>query len=235
MPSKISSIEAAARLRLNEVTARFWSSAELVDIIAAGARDLWRPIVDLKQEYYLKVNSTDVSLPANTSTLQGVPNDVHKVYLIEPADTSENSSNESLIFLPLDYNHDTFKAARSRADIEPNNDTIYYAITGQGAPVNAPTIYCAPQVNSAVTLSFSYVPTLGALTSDSTVPIPGEADNALIAWCVAFAMAKEVDGRAPSAEWLSIYATEKQNLLESLGLRQFQEPEYVDGLFASYW
>lgn len=235
MPSKISTIEAAARLRLNEITPRFWSSAELVDIIAAGVRDLWRDIVDLKQEYYLTCNNTDVYLVANTSSLLGVPKDVHKVYLIEPADTSENSSNESLQFMPMDYNSETFRAARGRADIDPNNDTIYYAITGQGAPVNAPVIYCAPQVSSSVLLNFCYVPTIGLLVSDSIVPIPGEADNALISWCVAFAMAKETDGRAPSMDWLGVYATEKQHLMQSLGLRQYQEPEYVDGVFSSYW
>lgn len=235
MPSTIASIEAAARLRLNEITPRFWSSAELTDIIAAGIRDLWRDIVDLKQEHYLTINNVDVSFPANSTTLLGVPADVHKVYLIEALDQLNTSTNQGLQFMPLDYNSHTFQGARSRDAISPSSDTIYYAITSQGAPVNAPIIYCAPKVSSAVRVSFCYVPSLGQLTTNSTVPVPGEADNALVAWTVAFARAKESDMRSPDGTWLTVYATEKAHLLESLGLREYQEPTFVDALFEEYW
>jgi hypothetical protein len=79
------------------------------------------------------------------------------------------------------------------------------------------------------------VPTLGDLTTNDFVPIPGEADNALVAWTVAFAHAKEREDRAPDANWLSIFSTEKQHLLQSLGLRQYQEPQYVQAQFEDYW
>src|SRR3990167_5032716 len=36
----------------------FWSSAELIDIMNQGIKDLWRDIVDLKQEHYLDRKST---------------------------------------------------------------------------------------------------------------------------------------------------------------------------------
>lgn len=235
MPTTLGAIEILVRQRLIEPTPSFWTSAELIDIEAAGVRDLWRDIVDLKQEHYLTVNDTDVFLSANTDTLSGIPIDVHKIYMVEARNTSSNSVNVGLQFRPLDLNHTTFQAARGSDAVEPANNTIYYAVTGQGAPVNAPVIYVAPTVTSAVNLNFMYVPTLGQLTANSVVPIPGEADNALIAWTVAFARAKEREDRSPDANWLSVYATEKQHLLQSLGLRQLQEPSYVDAIFEQYW
>ena len=213
----------------------FWSSDELIQIIDAGVRDLWRDIVDLKAEHYLTVDNTNVSMPSETSTLLGVPPDVHKIYLIEPRDTSSTSASSGLVFKPLDFNSDIFQGARSTADIDPKNGVIYYAIHGQGAPAGETVIRVAPQITSSVNLSFAYCPILPPLTKDSTVPIPGEADNALVAWAVAFARAKEREDQSPDPNWLSIYATEKQHLLQSLGLRQYQEPQHADAVFEAYW
>src|SRR3990167_6795416 len=236
MPTDISTIETLARRYLLETTASFWTSAELVDITNAGIKDLWRAVADLKQEHYLTIDATNVTLPANTSELLGVPADVHKVYLIEPRDLTTTGSHRKLIFTPLDYNHDRFAAARSVSAFDPSSGgEIYYAITQQGSPVGAPIITCAPQVNAVTNLMFAYVPTLDPLVSGGAVPIPGEADNALVAWTVAFARAKEREDRSPDPSWLAVYATEKAHLLESLGLRQLQEPKIVDGLFDDYW
>ena len=244
MATLISSIETQSRRHLLETTASFWTSAEIVDIATKGILDLWRNIVDLKAEHYLTVDNTNVSLAADTATMTGVPADVHKVYLIEPRDTSSDSSNKGLYFKPLDYNHPRFQAARASDNISPSNAVIYYAITGAGAPVSgdsvtldSTTIYVAPKVSSAVNLSFVYVPALSAgnLEAGDYVPIPGEADNALIAWTVAYARAKEREDRMPDPGWLQVYATEKAHLLQSLGMRQYQEPTYVDALFEDYW
>lgn len=217
-----------------ETTPRFWSSDELIGIAIDGVKDLWRDIVDLKGEHYLTI-STDVTMPASSNALIGVPTDVHKVYLIEPQSNASGETNQGLVFQPTDYNHPLFQSARTRAAVDPSNEVIYYAITGAGAPVDAPTIRVAPQVTSAVALSFSYVPTLPTLSADSHVPIPGEADSALVAWTVAFARAKEREDRSPDPNWLQIYATEKEHLLQSLGLRQLQEPSYVDAIFQHFW
>jgi hypothetical protein len=235
MPSPISSITAKARKRLIESTASFWTDDELTDICIDGIKDLWRDIVDLKQEHYLVFNPTDVTYPADSTELAGVPTNVHKVYMIEPVDTTSNSVNVGLTFQPLDYNHKDFIRSRSVDSIDPANSSIYYAISGQGGPVNAPVIKCAPKVNSPVSLNFAYVPTLGPMTSASFVPIPGEADNALVAWTVAYARGKEREDRAPDANWLGIYSTEKQHLLQSLGLREYQEPSVAIALFEEYW
>jgi hypothetical protein len=225
------------RNHLIEVTPKFWSDIELLDISYRGARDLWRDVVDLKQEHYLTVDITNVSLPANSTQLLGVPADVHKVYMIEPRDITTNGNNHGLLFKPLEYNNTTFQLARSRDAIDASNDTIYYAVTQQGAPVGAPVILVAPKTTSIVPIAFSYVPILGPLTATSVLPIPGEADNAIIAWTVAFAAGKQEDGggRAPDAAWLAIYSSEKGHLLQSLGLRGYQEPQYVDAMMSEYW
>jgi hypothetical protein len=223
------------RNHLVEPVAKFWADDELTKIMFAGARDLWRDTADLKQEHYLTVDVTNVSLPANSSQLSGVPSDVHKVYIIEPRDLSVNGSNHGLLFKPIEYNSNQFQLARSRNAIDPTNDTIYYAITDPGTPVGPPIIRVAPKLTSAVPIAFSYVPSLGTLTAGSILPIPGEADNAIVAWTVAFARAKEREDRSPDSAWLMIYATEKQHLLQSLGLRQYQEPSFSEALFSEYW
>lgn len=235
MSTLVSEIETKVRLRLDEPTARFWSSNELVGIIGAGIYDLWRPMVDLKQEYFLTVDITNVSLAANSSVLTGIPADVHKVYMIEPRDISQTSTARDLQFLPEEYNSTIFEAARSTPAIVPEDDVVYYAVSGSGGPAGTPIIRVAPQISTALNLAFAYVPTLGAIASVSTVPLPGEVDNALVAWTVAYARAKEREDRAPDAGWLSIYASEKANLLQSLGTRNLHKPLFAEALFKDNW
>lgn len=237
MATTYTNIIAQARLHLNESTASFWSDAELLAIAQKGTLDLWRPVVDLKQEHFITIDTTNVTLAANTATLTGVPAGVYKVYLIEPLNNTSAGPNQNVHFTPLDYNDPAFRAARAMSNIDPSNANIYYAVTGQGAPFAAPTVHIAPKITSAMSLRFVYVPVL-ALTDmevGDSVPLPGEADNAVIAWTVAFARAKERENPSPDPEWLSIYATEKTNLLNSLGVRVLQEPEYAKALFEDYW
>jgi hypothetical protein len=233
MATTIGQLETLARLRLNEPVARFWSQNELTEIIASAIRDLWRDIADLKAEHFMTVAS--VTLAANSSTMTGVPSDLHKVILIEPSDTSQDSSNVGLTFKPAEYQSDEFIGARSKDPVDPNNEKIFYCITQAGTPVGAPTIRVAPQVTADVTVSLAYVPSVGTLTSSSNNPIPGESDNAIVAWTVAFARAKERDDLGPDPNWMAVYATEKAHLLQSLGLRQYQEEAYVPAIFGDYW
>lgn len=236
MATTISQIETLARTRLEELTPRFWTSAELTAIIIAGIKDLWRDVVDLKQEHFLTIDESSVTLAASSSTLTGVPSDVHKIYLIEPLDSSDDSSNFGLEFEPLDYNDREFRVARSLDAVDPKDTVIYYSVSAAGSPVGAPTIHVAPQVNSAVSLRFCYIPTVSsALASASNVPIPGDCDNALTAWTVAYARAKERDDRAPDPAWLATYKGEKDRLVKSLGVRNLQEPTVVDPVFKGYW
>lgn len=233
MATLVTSIIRSVRQHLIELTPKFWADEELIDLINRGSHDLWRDIVDLKQEHFITINNTDVSLVAGATQLSGVPNDVHKVYLIEPLPTSVSNG---LTFTPADYNSHAFKTLRTADSIDPSNGAeILYGIHSQGAPVGSPTIPIAPRITSTTLLSFCYIPVLPTLISTSYVPIPGEADNALVAWTVAYARAKEREDRAPDPTWLSLYATEKGHLLESLGLRQYQEPTYVNAMWEQYW
>ena len=237
MATLLSSLETQARRHLLESSASYWSSAELIDIMNQGIKDLWRDIVDLKQEHFLTNDTTNVTMAASTATLTGVPADVHKVYIIEPLDSTANSTNKGLVFAPLDYNHKYFQAARTLSAVDPSNNQIYYSVTGAGAPTGSSStvVYVAPQVNSAVSLRFVYVPSLAARVAADNNPIPGESDNAIIAWTVAFARAKEREDRSPDPNWLAIYSSEKQHVLQSLGMRQYHEPTYVDALYEAEW
>ncbi len=234
MATTLTSLETQIRRHLVETTASFWSSAEIVDILNLGIKDLYRSVVDLGQSYFLTNDVTLVSQAANATTLTGVPADVYKIFLIEPR-TLTSTSTQGPLYRPLKYNHPAFANARSLSSQDPTNLTVYYDLIGQGAPVAALTVQVAPAVSSAVNLRFIYVPVLAAVAAAGNNPIPGESDNALIAWVIAFARAKEREERAPDAEWLAVYATEKANLLTSLTPRQTQEPEYAEAMFEAFW
>jgi hypothetical protein len=93
MATLLSAIETQARRHMLEATARFWSSAELIDIINLGIKDLWGAIIDLNQEHFLTVDITNVSLAADGTSLTGVPTDTFRVHLIEPLDTTATPSS----------------------------------------------------------------------------------------------------------------------------------------------
>lgn len=234
MATLLSSLESQSRLHLKEVTASFWSSAELIDIMNKGIKDLWGAIVDLNDEHFLTIDITNVTMAANTATLTGVPTDVFRIRIIEPADTTNEGTR--VLFVPRDYNSPEFINARSQTAQDPANGLfINYTVSQAGAPVGAPTIHVAPQINTALALRVAYVPVQAAVAANANNPIPGESDNALIAWTIAYARAKEREDRSPDPNWLAVYATEKRNILVRCAPRQTQEPEVVDSLFGAYW
>jgi hypothetical protein len=159
--------------------------------------------------------------------------------LIEPRDTSSDGATRNVRFVPRDYNSADFQNARADDSFDPSSGDhiIFYAIIGAGSPVSAPTVKISPAVSSAMLLRFVYVPNLdvSAYATTTSNPIPGESNNALVSWIVAFARGKEREDRAPDPGWLSIYATEKQSLLTRLTPRQTQEPDVVEGMFEGYW
>ncbi len=214
------------------LTAPFWTEQELLDILILGARDLWKAIVDLHQGHFTTIDATNVSLAASSSTLTGVPADCFRVLMIEPRDLSTSGSNRSLYFKPKQYHSQTFQSARAQTATDPgSSNVIYYDILNAGSPIAAPSIVTAPQISSAANLRLVYVHTLGTLTESSDNPIPGEADNALVAWGVAWARSKEREDRSPDPAWFATYSTDKQNLMQVLTPRQEQEEEVVEGMF----
>jgi len=236
MATLLSALETEVRLALNEPVARFWSSAELIGIMNRGIHDLWRGVNDLRLEHFSTLDVTNVSQAASATTLTGVPSDCVRVHMLEPRDLSSSSSNRGIQYVPLPYNDPKFQSARSLSAIDAaSGGTVYWVQADAGGPVAAPTIYVAPKLSAAVNLSMTYVPSLAVLTAISTNPVPGESDNAVIAWTVAYARAKERDDRAPDAGWLAIYGSEKQNILVSLSPRQTQEPVVATAMFEELW
>ena len=237
MATLLSTIRTDARIVLQETTASFWTDAELLTYIIEGCRDLWRAVVDLHQEHFMTVDATNVSMAASTATLTGVHTDLFRVLSIEPRDLSvATGTGRYILFQPTDYNAPQFVAARASNEIAPTDGgVVFYAISGAGSPVAAPTVYVAPQLSSALNLRLVYIPTLAALTAASNNPVPGESDLALKAWCIAYAKGKERDDGSPDPNWLAIYATEKQSLLIVSTPRQEQEPRVVRGVFDAYY
>ena len=237
MPTLLTSLVAQARLTLLEESfdtgtpsTSFWSDQELLDILDLGVKDLWGAILDVHGEHYMTVDTLNVTLPAGTSQLAGVPADVFRVLLIEPRDTTSNGQHTSVQFVPRKYNSLEFRAARSQVAIDPQGGSvIFYTVSGVGSPVAAPVIYTAPPVSATMKIRLVYCPTI--TTAGGMNPIPGESDNALKSWCVAWARAKEREDRSPDPNWLATYATEKGNLLTRITPRQEQEPDVVEDLF----
>lgn len=240
MATVLSTIIANARIPLKEGTASFWTDAELLQHLREGINDLWGAIVDLNQEHYLTIDVTNVGLAASADSLTGVPADCFRVHLIEPTDTTTAGSTPSMLFWPRDYNSSQFRNARAVAAQDPSGGLdLFYCLTGAGSPIAAPTVQIAPKISSAIAvggLRFVYVPgpATAAMTTASTNPIPGESDNALKAWCVAYARAKEREDRSPDPNWLAIYATEKTSLMVRMAPRQSQEPEIVEDIWGGY-
>jgi len=220
---------------VNTTGGRFWSSEELVSHFNNAIKDLWKAIIDLHQEHFQTIDTTNVSQAADAETLTGVPSDVFRVLLIEPRDTTSGGTFRDILYRPKKYNHADFINARSRETLNPVvGGCVLYDLSQSGAPIAAPTVHVAPKTSTEIMLRFVYIPTVATKVAADNNPIPGESDNALIAWCVAYARAKEREDRMPDANWLAIYANEKKNTLTPLTPRQEQEEEVVDDLFDAY-
>lgn len=208
----------------------FWTEQELLDLLILGCKDLWRAIIDLHQGHFTTIDETNVSVTASASSLSGVPADCFRVLMIEPRDLTSSAAYHALYFKPKQSHSTAFQAARGQSG-SGTPATVYYDILNAGSPIAAPSIIIAPTVPAVVLLRLIYVHALATLAETDTNPIPGESDNALISWCVAWARAKERDDRMPDPAWLATYSTDKQSLLTALTPRQEQEEETVEGLF----
>jgi hypothetical protein len=234
MATTLGTLRTEVRTEVNEPTASFWADAELLVYLIAGCKDLWRAVKDTLQDHFFTV-STAVTMEASTATLANVPTDIAEIRLIEPLDLN---AYPSLVFQPRAYNHADFQNARASSAVDARSaGVIYYAITGAGGPVGAPTIYVAPLISAQLALRVMYVPNLGALTADSNNPIPGESDNAVKAWCKAYALGRQnPDGTIqPDAAWMTVYENEKDKILTAVTPRQTQETQVAEALFEGHW
>lgn len=218
----------------------FWTDEELLEHLIDGAKDMWGAILDLHQEHFLTIvdedSTTPVTQAADATELSNVPEDVFRVHMLEPSDTTSNGTHRNVVYVPRDYNSAEFQRARALTSQDPNqNQIIYFTLLNAGHPVAAPTIAVAPKLSSTLTVRLAYVPGVGTLTENSDNPIPGESDKALVAYALAFARVKEREDRSPDPNWLAIYSTEKQSILVRLTPRQTQEPEIVPAFFEDAW
>ncbi len=227
---------AAPTVNTSGISAPFWTEQELLDILILGCKDLWKAILDLHQGHFTTIDETNVSVVGNQTTLQGVPADCFRVLMVEPRDLSDTSIR-GLYFKPKQYHSLAFQSARSNmmAPSLGQATTIFYDILNAGSPVAAPSIVIAPVLSGNVNLRLVYAHVLPTLTESSDNPIPGESDNALVNWGVAWARAKEREDRMPDPAWLQTYATDKAGLLTVLTPRQEQEEEVVEGVFDEWY
>jgi hypothetical protein len=233
MATTITTLATRARRHLNETTASFWSDAELVDLAVMGIEDLWKAVIDVYQDYFITIDETNVSQTANSETLTGTPTDCFRIKSIEPRTLS---ANVNLIYRPLDFSHPEFLQARAEEAGEAQSIVVFYDLISSGAPTGTPVIRVAPKLSTAVLLRLVYIPTVSSsLTGASSNPIPGHSDNAVIAWIVAYARAKEREDRSPDPEWIAVYGNEKANLTKVITPRQEDEPDYAEGLFELWW
>jgi len=214
----------------------FYADTELLDHAIAGARDLWRALVDLHEEHFLKVDITNVFYKSGDEVLTGVPPDTLRVLAIMPRDTSQVSGIRTLRFVPRKYTSTDFLNALGRSAVDATGPAeVFYAVTNAGSPVAPPIVYIAPKLTATVLLRFVYVPTLPATMDMETMnPIPGESDQALMAWIASFALGKqngESGAFVPDTTWLAVYSTEKQAILTISEPRQEQQPAVMEGVF----
>lgn len=227
----------APTINTSGFTNPFWTEAELMTIIIDGCKDLWRAIIDLHQGHFTTIDATNVSLAASGTTLTGVPADCFRVLSLEPRDITTSSASRGIAFKPRPYKSASFQNARGQSAVSTSSSaTIVFDILNAGSPVAAPSIVVAPSITTALNLRLVYTNTLSsALASTDNNPIPGESDNALVSWGVAWARAKEREDRSPDPSWIATYATDKQAILTALTPRQEQEEEVVEDMFSEYW
>lgn len=232
MPTTINTIITRARRALNETTARFWSDAELLDLAQMGIEDLWKAVKATNKKHL--ITSTTSTISASTAYFYA-PDNIADIYGLE---VTNPSTNVNLHFKKADYFSGEFQQARFADATEARECVVLYDIFGPGgnASSTSTTIQIAPKLSTAVNVTLYYVPTPSSASTSSNNPIPGASDNALIAWVIAFARAREREDRAPDSEWLAVYNTEKQNLLTSvLDPRDKSEEVYVEGMFEQLW
>lgn len=232
MATTFNSLIYQARKVLIEDTPSFWTDAELLDIALNGARDLWKGIIDVYQDHFLTVDATSMSLTANATTASGVPTDLFRVKYIEPR---EPSTYINTFFFPKDFGSDEFRRARTLTAQDATGCLFFYDLIGAGPPVAAPSLYIAPKTGATLNLTVAYIAGVASnLTTASNNPIPGETDNALKAWIIAWARAKDREDRSPDPEWLKVYGDEKLGIITAVTPRQEDEPDVVEGLFDGY-
>jgi hypothetical protein len=232
MPTTLQTILTDARAAINAQSDPFWSDPEILRYINRGIADVRRSINQTHQDYHFELDVTVEHQPG-VDTLVNVPADCGVIYGLEVVDRAAHP----LLYVRKDWQHASFQDARQRSGLDPlTGGIIYYTATGVGAPLAAPTIRVAPPVSAVVTLRLTYQPvpdiTLGL--SDN-VPLPANADEALIQWTVAYMVGRQRPDQQPDATRMGLYNVEVQKIMVAIAPRDESETRTVEPLFEEYW
>lgn len=246
MATTLTSLVTRVRDLINEPVASYWSDAELLRYMNGGINDLYRRIKDNLQDDFFTEDATNVSAPANTRALSGVPMNVAHVRAIRPRSLA---TYPNVRFWPRKYGDYDFQAAEACEAISPaSGGDVLYCIVGTGGPVYTPgtpdvtgmSIIIAPKFSSALLLTLAYTPSRTEITSGATVnPIPGESDMALVYWTVAHALARTPHGdqlsMVPHPGYLKMYEDQLMKIGVATTPRQDDEPDVAEAFFELNW
>lgn len=233
MPTTIQQIITDARIQLNEPSPNLWQDSELLGYANRGIKDLRRHINQTHQNYVFTLSTGAVATAASVAELTGVPTDVGIILNLEPADLQTYALN----FRAAPWESSKFQSARRDSPFDGSpGGTIWYCITGVGAPSGtAPTIRIAPRVTGIIPLNLSYTPVPANLLVTDNVPIPGDADQGLIEWVCAYAIARERGDENPDPKRMAAYNGEVAKILVAIAPRDESEPQVVDAMFEDQW
>ena len=233
MPTTLQTILTDSRAAINAQTDPFWSDPEILRYINRGIADVRRSINQTHQDYHFELDATVEHQPG-VDTLVNVPVNCGVIYGLEVLDPTTHA----LVYVRRPWGSTEFHAARRpTAQVDPlTGGIVYYTPTGVGAPAAAPVIRVAPVVSAVVPLRLSYQPvpdiTLGL---NDIVPLPGNADEALIQWTTAFMVGRQRPDQQPDQTRMGLYNVEVQKILVASAPRDESDTETVEPLFEEYW
>jgi hypothetical protein len=231
-----------ARVHLNDPNKTFWSDAELLVHLNAGAKDCWRHVQNLLQDYFFQIiEDGTVTQDVNATTLTIATSPTPKIYKIQGIEPVTQANYPALNYFPRKYMHPDMVRARTADAVDPGScGPAYYAIAGRGNDA-LPTIYVAPKFTAQVPIRLVFTPGIGTLLIGDANPIPGESDQALENFIVAYAKPKETDEDGagqnpgtPDAGWLAMYKAERDSMCVSLDPRQEDQPDVAEGVHENF-
>ena len=198
----VTTLRLLVRDQLDELSASFWSDAQILRYINRGKDRVWNRLKAVN-EYYCTVTRTSND---GVLTIQGESYTANAFRLLAgtsdyvlPPDFDQMSAIEcitsgytDLSITRMDINNPEFRALRSLTDDQQPMDEIFYDIIGEPA-----TIRIAPKVNVTLNLQITYVQTLADLSAETDrLALPNPLYQAVVDYAVSFALRQD---RSPDA------------------------------------
>lgn len=231
-------IETQVRLNLDEVTASFWTAADLQARINRAKDRVWTEVRKLKDDYFdIQRLSTDGSLTilgesytaSSFAIVAGtrnytLPPDVFEIRLVEVI----TSNYEQIRFVYKKLTSPEHRALREITTNQTPSVFLFDLLTLSGNP----TMAIAPLSNTALDLRLTYTRQLADLSADGTeLEMPHALYAAVEAYATASALLKD---RAPEA---AVWEQTGNSLIAGMfgaHARQTQDPQFVESCFSEY-